>query len=323
MKPSAIDIDLINLMKKELSDLDMHIQAFLNDLKQTQRYTVNTQMAYASDLQHFIKFLAVFLDSVPNLSDINPMTIREYINFERESGLSPNTLYRRQITINKFQNFFKNNGHVGVHTQEHKLIPLRCQLYLQKKQPHQVDIIQQDDADRLLAAMDTARVPHSTRDQAIFTLMLAAGLPVHRLVTLNLTDFNAPSGQILPKKGLKKWLSLGTPAVYIERYISSGRPELNPRSEEDALFISQMGYRLSRQGIWQIIEHWGRMIQPPIHVSPRKLRNTAAAKLINSGRPLEEIQLLLGHKNPLSTLALWRRLKHAGLLALEIEPDII
>lgn len=310
-------------MKKELFELDMYVQAFLNELEQSQRYTLNTQMAYDNDLRHFIAFLSNYLNRKPYLDDLNPTVIRTYLMYETYAGLSPNTTYRRQITIKKFLNYLKVNEHAKVYNQEYELNRLRVQLNQQKKELVQFDIIRQEDTDRLLAVMETARLPHSTRDQAIFMLLLDTGLSVKRLVRMNLADFNANRGQIRPKQGVQKWLSLDTSTAYIERYLAIGRPDLNSQSDEDALFISQMGCRLSRQGIWQIIEHWGRAAQPPISVSPRRLRNTAAIKLINSGRPLEEIQLLLGHKNQNSTLALWRRLKNAGLLATNSKHAII
>ena len=72
-----------------------------------------------------------------------------------------------------------------------------------------------------------------------------------------------------------------------------------------------MNGRMSRQGIWQILRHWGRMVVTPITLSPRLVRHTAALRVLRSGRSLVEVQALLGHSNPLSTQALLRRLQIA------------
>jgi integrase/recombinase XerD len=97
----------------------------------------------------------------------------------------------------------------------------------------------------------------------------------------------------------------------MERYLLEGRPELNHRADEKALFISQMDGRMSRQGIWQVLRHWGGMVKPPILLSPRLVRHTAALRMAQTGRTIAEIQSLLGHRNPLSTRALLRRLETA------------
>jgi integrase len=71
-----------------------------------------------------------------------------------------------------------------------------------------------------------------------------------------------------------------------------------------------MDGRLSRQGIWQILNHWGKLVNPPIKLSPRLLRHNAAVRMHRDGKPIPEIQIRLGHRNPLSTRALIRRLEN-------------
>ena len=106
-----------------------------------------------------------------------------------------------------------------------------------------------------------------------------------------------------------EWLPLGKATPYLDRYFQDGRPDLNHEPNEPALFISQMDGRMSRQGIWQILRYWGRLLTPPVILSPRLVRHTAALRMSRNGRSLSEIQALLGHSNPLSTQALLRRLE--------------
>ena len=144
------------------------------------------------------------------------------------------------------------------------------------------------------------------------SLLLETGLSVADLVELDLSDLDLRAGRlhIVRVHGTDKWLPLGKSTDIVARYIREGRPELNPQPNEPALFVSQMGSRMSRQGIWQILNHWGKLADPPINISPRKVRHTAALRMSQAGRSLEEIQTLLGHSNPLSTQALLRRLKN-------------
>ena len=101
--------------------------------------------------------------------------------------------------------------------------------------------------------------------------------------------------------------------------MKEGRPELNYQINEPALFISQTGGRMSRQGVWQALRQWGQKASLPIPLSPRLLRHTAVIRMVHSGRTPAEIQVLLGHSNPLSTQALLRRLMPETREAIEEE----
>jgi integrase/recombinase XerD len=90
--------------------------------------------------------------------------------------------------------------------------------------------------------------------------------------------------------------------------MQEGRPNLNSAPDDPALFISQSGARMSRQSIWQVLRQMGKAAQLPVTLTPRLVRHTAALNMVRAGRPLPEIQALLGHSNALSTQALLQRL---------------
>ena len=144
----------------------------------------------------------------------------------------------------------------------------------------------------------------------MFLLSLNLGLPVSRLVSLNVADIEIQKGLIQPREGQNVWVTLDQAYSFMKRYLLEGRPELNSQPEENALFISQMGSRLSRQGIWQILDHWGRTAGLEFSISPRLLQYSAADRLLKAGHSIEEIHLLLGHTNYLSTRAFIRRLQN-------------
>jgi integrase/recombinase XerD len=163
---------------------------------------------------------------------------------------------------------------------------------------------------QLETLIQTSPRPRARRDHAILTLLLETGLSVGTLIALNLTDLDLRAGKlhIRTEEGEDTWLPLSSATAVMKRYVEEGRPDLNREPNEPALFISQMNGRMSRQGIWQILRYWGRLLSPPVVLSPRLVRHTAALHMARNGRPLSEIQALLGHSNPLSTQALLRRL---------------
>jgi integrase/recombinase XerD len=144
-------------------------------------------------------------------------------------------------------------------------------------------------------------------------LLLETGFSVGQLTALELDDLDLPAGRVnlTFADNQQQWFPLGEAQMYLEHYLHKGRPELIRDSRETALFVSQKDGRLSRQGIWQILNHWGRLADPPILLSPRLIRHMAVQRMLRRGYPLKEIQRLLGHNNPLSTSALLRRLSAA------------
>ena len=54
------------------------------------------------------------------------------------------------------------------------------------------------------------------------------------------------------------WVTLPITTAKIRQYLKEGRPELTQSMREEALFVSQMGERITRQGVWQVLKTWGR-----------------------------------------------------------------
>jgi site-specific recombinase XerD len=165
----------------------------------------------------------------------------------------------------------------------------------------------------IMQAIETSPRARARRDQAILSLLLETGLSVGSLVRLDLDDLDLSQGwlNVSGENEKSNRLPLGQAAAALQGYLEEGRPELNHQPDEKALFVSQMDGRISRQGVWQILRHWGRKAVPPIDLSPRLVRNTAALRMLKAGHPTREIQARLGHANFLSTQALLRRLEGA------------
>ena len=95
---------------------------------------------------------------------------------------------------------------------------------------------------------------------------------------------------------------------FLDRYLSLGRKEYTQSDSEGAIFISQMGGRISRQGVWQLIKEWGEKAGLDVSVTPRILRNTKVREMVQAGLSTAEIQRKLGHSNRYSTRALLRKI---------------
>lgn len=290
--------------------METEITAFLDSLKTDPAYSESTQLAYANDLRVFLLYLKEIPDHTPDVSELNTGRVVDFILMESRNGRRRNTLIRRLATLKYFRDYLTEKGRISPDSLELPNIQIQKILSeIPDSQPAKCLTLEQ--IEDLLAILDASPRPRALRDRAILMLLLETGLSVGDLTTLDLTDLDLRVGRLhlyLSEKG-DVWISMGEAKTPVEKYLNLGRPELLHHPGEPALFISQMDGRLSRQGVWQILNHWGQMANPPISLSPRLLRHTAALRMHRNGLTIPEIQTRLGHRNPLSTRALIRRLE--------------
>jgi integrase/recombinase XerD len=291
--------------------MQAEIRAFLASLESQPSYSMSTRFAYAHDLTSFLGYLQERLSRPPEISDINTSSIASYLDSENLKGKKFNTLLRRKAALRLFKIFLSDNGYLSFQSGVDDWLP---EIRLDHKfSPSNLQVLTPEQVQMILRTIENGHRGTDRRDSAILALLLHTGLMVSKLISLNLEDINLSAGTMCLTVGQREeyWFQLDSSAPYLERYIREGRPNLNPYIGETALFINQIGLRLTRQGIWQILKHWGNLSQVSTSLTPRAIRHTAALQLAHSGLPLSKIQILLGHTNPHSTLSLLHRLESA------------
>jgi integrase/recombinase XerD len=290
--------------------LEADINAFLTSLENKLAYSDSTRVAYQNDLRIFQNYLEHLLNRKPTLADFNRERVVEFLEAETRGGRRHNTLLRRRATLQRFEKFLLDTGACS-ESRLGKLLVKDFQPNLSKsKIKEQPVFLSEEELNRLILLLENNTKPLARRDHAIFSLLLETGLSTSSLTAVDLTDLDLQeeSIRIRAVSQMNCWLPMGEAAEWVDKYLKYGRPELNPSPEEPALFISQNGVRMSRQSIWQIFRQWGKTAGIKEALSPRILRHTAVTKMVQAGRPLGEIQALLGHTNSLSTYALLHRL---------------
>jgi integrase/recombinase XerD len=146
--------------------------------------------------------------------------------------------------------------------------------------------------------------PRGRRDRAILELAYATGMRISELSGLRLSDVDlSRSLAIAFGKGSKERV------VPFGRHASSalrgwlaapGRAAMAParwarRADEEALFISTRGRRMSRQGIWVVVRAAAERAGLADRVSPHVLRHSCATHLLEHGADIRVVQELLGH----------------------------
>ncbi len=290
------------------------IQAFLSSLESQRSYSKSTRAAYGSDLRYFVDFLHKIFQRSPTLADFNQEQVSNFFVSERQAGRRKSTLLRRRATLRRFYEFLRRQGLIDA--------ALKMDLPMGSEQAVSgaaglppTTHLSSEQIQQIISALQAARRALARRDLAIFIVLLETGMSVSSLIGLDIgdVDFETKKIHYHPETGQNYWIPSRESIQYIENYLKEGRPELNADPDEQALFISQMGARMSRQSIWQVLRHWGRIAHLPVLLSPRVIRYTAAYRLVKTGLSCQDIQALLGHTNPLSTLALLNRMKRSNV----------
>jgi integrase/recombinase XerD len=293
--------------------MENEIQAFLSSLESQPNYSQSTRLAYRSDMRSFYEFLCESLQRVPTLADFDAEHAAAFLERERLSGRRLGTLLRRRATLRRFENFLVQERYLPAKrlTPNTRLLEQPLSSLPRQKPPI---CLSEAQIQRLWDCLSESQRSLARRDHALLAVLLETGMSVSTLIAIDLNEVDLRAGKIYACSSDQEgsWLPLGGSVETIATYLQIGRPELTRSNEEPALFISQIGTRMSRQSAWQVLRHWGEVAELPVLLSPRLLRHTAALRMARAGRSIAEIQILLGHSNPLSTQALLHRLEFAS-----------
>ena len=290
--------------------METEVNAFLSKIEADAAFSESTQLAYANDMRVFLHYLDTLEDHPPELGDLNSELVVNFLETERKLGRRRNTLVRRLATLTYFQEFLVTSGSLGSNqfSGNDQIIQRVISQMPENRSPQ---CLNERQVKTILTILESSSRPRALRDRAIFVLLLETGLSVASLTALDMTDIDLASNRIhvhLEWVG-DVWLGMNKAHRPLGDYIVAGRPNLLDKPGEPALFISQMDGRLSRQGVWQILQFWGSQAEPAIHLSPRIVRHSAALRMNKAGMSSRDIQKRLGHRNILSTQALIRRLE--------------
>jgi integrase/recombinase XerD len=165
---------------------------------------------------------------------------------------------------------------------------------------------------RVLSREEVARLlrepkgsePLALRDRALLEVMYACGLRVSEAIGLELTDIDLDERMLRARgKGSKERLvPVGRQAVTALRgYCRNGRPVLLGAKVESRMFLNRRGSRLTRQGLYKIIQAHARGAGLSERMSPHTLRHSFATHLLAGGCDLRSLQEMLGHADLATT----------------------
>ncbi|CAH0118636.1 MULTISPECIES: site-specific tyrosine recombinase XerD [unclassified Paenibacillus] len=269
--------------------MNEHLQAFMHFLEEEKGLSSSTLKSYENDLLQFLHFLQEKKE-VESMSDIHKPDIVQYLYELKQRGRATATLNRNIVSIRSFFHYLIKERVI----QQDPAFDLETPK-LVKKAPVVLSV---EEIERLLEAPKPDTV-QGIRDKAMLETLYATGIRVSELISLDLDHIYPDLGFIrcIGNQGKERIVPLGRVAsrcltVYLERARES---LLKGRSGERALFINQLGTRLTRQGFWKIIKKHAREADIVHDITPHTLRHSFAVHLLAGGADLRSVQEMLGH----------------------------
>ncbi|EHG7614333.1 tyrosine recombinase XerC [Citrobacter sedlakii] len=223
--------------------------------------------------------------------------VRSFAARSRRQGFGPASLALRLSALRSFFDWMVSEGKLSANPAKGVSAP-KTPRHL----PKNIDV---DDMNRLLDI--DLNDPLAVRDRAMLEVMYGAGLRLSELVGLDIKHLDLDTGEVwvMGKGSKERRLPIGRNAVaWIEHWLDL-RGLFG--SEEDALFLSKLGKRISARNVQKRFAEWGIKQGLNSHVHPHKLRHSFATHMLESSGDLRGVQELLGHAN-LSTTQIYTHL---------------
>lgn len=265
--------------------------AFERYISDERRLSAHTVRNYLSDLSQFYAFLKPLYPDGVKLSEIDTLTLRTYLGYLHQRGLSKASIMRKLATLRSFFRLMNREGRIK--SNPARAIHTPRQL---KKVPR---VLTEDEASALVEAPG---LPHShsmagLRDGALLELLYATGLRASEIVGLNFENVSLEDGivRVIGKGDKERIVPFGGPASTALRAYITERSKKYRAGQSDPVFLNLRGGRLTSRSLQRIVKRYLAMIPCEKDASPHTFRHSFATHLLNRGADLRTIQELLGH----------------------------
>lgn len=281
------------------------LRRFIDFLAVERGLSRNTLEAYERDVTQFLEYL-----SEQGLSSAEAATSAHVLGFAaagKRAGKAASTVFRRQVAIRSFYKFLA----------EEQLAPADPTATMGTPKPGKKlpAALSSAEVERLLAAPST-HTPHGIRDRAMLELLYATGMRVSELLDLDLGSAHTGMGFVkaVGKGSKERIIPIGRMAIScLNDYLTHGRGRLaKAGAATDALFLNQLGGRMTRQGFWKIMKKYAAAAGIRGELSPHTLRHSFATHLLEGGADLRAVQEMLGHAD-ISTTQIYTHVAKARL----------
>lgn len=266
------------------------IDEYLAILKLERNLSENSIRSYKSDLQKFIVFLE--RKSVNDWNVVNHKSISLFLQELKREGLTGTSAARYLSSIRGFFEYLSVNNYIEKDPTE-KVSSAK----ISRKLP---TVLSYDEIEKIIDQTNT-KDKLGLRDRTILELLYSSGLRVSELIELKITDLFLTDEVIrVTGKGSKQRIvPIGSSAIeWLNNYMIKSRPLLEKKSKsKNYVFLNSRGSKISRMGVWKIVEKYTKEAGITKEVHPHTFRHSFATHLLEGGANLRSVQEMLGHSD--------------------------
>ena len=282
--------EICDISSKEVLNL---YNNWLKWLLNQKNYSPNTISSYSYDYKYFINFVFNHLSaSKVSLKDLQKLALRDFrswLSFLKtiNPNLSAKTLARARASIKSFYFYcilIKKIKSSEIYNLANPKLPKNLPRAVSENQIIKVINILKCEKNKFL----------QLRNTALIYMLWGCGLRVSELLSLNNKQIN-DNYIIIFGKGKKERIVPLLPEIKITEWIEWKHKNFN--YDNDALFISRLGKRLSPRYVQKLIEKLRLQLDLDKNFTPHALRHSFATQLLMNGVDLRTLQMMLGHSS--------------------------
>ncbi|MGL4912524.1 MAG: tyrosine-type recombinase/integrase [Romboutsia sp.] len=262
------------------------IKEYISYLKNKKKLSENTVSSYFIDIKKYIEYLA---NKKIKVNDVVENDIISYLIKLEKDNISVATVSRMISSIKSFHDYLFlshiSNNNPAKNIKKPKI------------EKNELDILTEEEIESLLNFKKLI-TPKQIRDKAIFEVLYGTGIKVSELVDMDLNSVDLELDYIycISNKNQRIIPLSDITRLYLEKYIKEARPKL-ANEDEKSLFVSSLGQRFTRQGLWKLIKKHASLANIDKNINPSMLRHSFAIHLLNEGANIAVVSKILGNSN--------------------------
>lgn len=254
----------------------------------------NSRLAYVADVGKLLAFIAAD-SSMPSVAEITEEHLQTFVASLRDVGIGARSQAR---IISGLRSFFK-------YLRLERVIDIDPTALLESPRLglHLPEVLSLDEIDAMEAEIDLSS-PTGQRNLAIVETLYSCGLRVSELCALPISRIHRDERVIVVdgKGNKQRVVPVSDSALQeIDLWLDIRSGIQLKRGEDDILFVSSRGRRLTRVMVFYIIRDLAERAGIRRTISPHTLRHSFATHLLEGGANLRAIQMMLGHESIATT----------------------
>lgn len=276
-------------------DLELHKKLFINYLRTERSLSENSISSYNFDLTKLFDFLK--RKKIISVKEIDEKSLNDFLKIIKGSMNKNDEVFSvKSVTryISSFRTFFKfleAENHIKNNPAENLEAPKSARAL--------PEVLTIDEINKILDSINLSEKA-GLRDRAILETMYASGLRVSELTNLEISNIDFESGflRVFGKGSKERIVPIGKSALsFIEEYITKLRDKIKNAKSLNYVFLNLRGGKLSRMGVWNIVDEYCKKADIKKDVHPHTFRHSFATHLLEGGADIRIIQEMLGHSD--------------------------